>query len=52
MSFDLKIEGGDIKLEADGSLTTVFDNNKLRQEVVKILLTKLGENKYHPSYGS
>jgi len=52
MSFDLKIEGGDIKLEADGSLTTVFDNNKLRQDVVKILLTKLGENRYHPSYGS
>lgn len=52
MSFDLKIEGGDIKLNPDGSLVTVFDNSKLRQDIVKILLTQLGENRYHPSYGS
>jgi hypothetical protein len=52
MSFDLKIENGDIKLESDGSVTTVFDNAKLRQDIVKILLTSLGENRYHPGYGS
>jgi hypothetical protein len=52
MSFDLKIEGGDIKIDADGTVSTVFDNYKLRQDIVKILLTKLGENKYHPTYGS
>lgn len=52
MSFDLKIEGGDIVINRDGTLTTVFDNSKLRQDIIKILLTKLGENKYHPSYGS
>lgn len=52
MSFDLKIEGGDIVIGQDGGLTTVFDNAKLRQDVIKILLTKLGENKFHPSYGS
>lgn len=52
MSFDLKIEGGDIVIGQDGGLTTVFDNTKLRQDVIKILLTKLGENKFHPSYGS
>jgi phage baseplate assembly protein W len=52
MSFDLKIEGGDIKIEPDGSLSTVIDNYKLRQDIVKILLTKLGENKFHPNYGS
>ena len=52
MSFDLKIEGGDIKLERDGSLSTVIDNSKLRQDIVKIMLTKLGENKFHPTYGS
>ena len=52
MSFDLKIEGGDISISRDGNLTTVFDNAKLRQDIIKILLTKLGENKFHPSYGS
>lgn len=52
MSFDLKIEGGDIRIEPDGSLSTVIDNYKLRQDIVKILLTKLGENKFHPNYGS
>lgn len=52
MSFDLKIENGDIRIEPDGSLSTVVDNYKLRQDIVKILLTKLGENKFHPNYGS
>lgn len=52
MSFDLKIRGGDISIAQDGTLETVFDNGKLRQDIVKILLTKLGENKFHPSYGS
>lgn len=52
MSFDLKIEGGDIKINSDGTLSTVFDNNKLRQDIIKLLLTKLGENKFHPNYGS
>lgn len=52
MSFDLKIEGGDIKIGTDGNLAFVYDNLKLRQDIIKILLTKLGENKFHPSYGS
>ena len=52
MSFDLKIEGGDIKIDVDGTLSTVYDNYKLRQDIIKILLTKLGENKFHPNYGS
>ena len=33
-------------------MMTVFDNNKLRQDIIKILLTNLGENKFHVSYGS
>jgi phage baseplate assembly protein W len=52
MSFDLKIESGDIKIENDGTLSIVSDNSKLRQDIIKILLTKLGENKFHPGYGS
>lgn len=52
MSFDLKIKGGDIAIAPNGSLELVSDNAKLRQDIIKILLTKLGENKYHPQYGS
>jgi phage baseplate assembly protein W len=52
MSFDLKIRGGDIVISRDGSLETVFDNAKLRQDIIKIMLTKIGENKFHPRYGS
>lgn len=52
MSFDLKIKNGDISLAKDGSLELVRDNDKLRQDIIKILLTSLGENKYHPEYGS
>jgi len=52
MSFDLKIKNGDISLNNDGSLTTVVGNNKLRQDILKILLTDFGSNKYHKRYGS
>lgn len=52
MSFDLKIKNGDISLNNDGSITTVFGNSKLRQDILKILLTDLGSNKYHKKYGS
>lgn len=52
MSFDLKIVRGDISIGSSGDVETVFDNNKLRQDIIKIMLTNLGENKYHPQYGS
>lgn len=52
MSFDLKINRGDISIGTNGSLETVFDNAKLRQDILKILLTNLGENKFHSNYGS
>lgn len=52
MSFDLKIVNGDIQIGAKGDMDIVFDNDKLRQDIIKILLTKLGENKFHPQYGS
>lgn len=52
MSFDIKLLKNDIAIDRDGSLRTVSDNEKLRQDIVKILITELGENKFHPSYGS
>jgi len=52
MSFDLALERGDIKIGVSGSVRTVNGNSKLRQDIIKILLTELGDNKYHPKYGS
>jgi hypothetical protein len=52
MSFDLKIKNGDLVLDSSGSLVSVSGNNKIRQDIVKILLTKPGDNRFHSSYGS
>jgi phage baseplate assembly protein W len=52
MSFDLALVRGDIKIETDGTVKVVAGNSKLRQDIIKILLTDLGGNKYHPKYGS
>lgn len=52
MSFDLSIKNGDIKINSDGTLGTVGGNLKLKQDIIKIILTNLGENKFHPNYGS
>lgn len=52
MSFDLKIVGGDIAISKSGNIEIVSNNEKLKQDIVKILLTKTGSNKYHPAYGS
>ncbi len=52
MSFDLKIVRGDISIKSDGSIDLVTGNSKLKQDIIKIMLTSLGENKYHPTYGS
>ena len=52
MSFDLKIKSGDIQLESDGKISIISGNQKIRQDIVKIVLTRLGENRFHPQYGS
>ena len=52
MSFDLEIKNGDFAISRDGSLSIVVENKKLRQDIVKVLLTGIGENKYHKFYGS
>jgi hypothetical protein len=51
MSFDLKISKGDFVLNS-GLLTTVVDNEKLIQDILKICLTTAGSNPVHPWYGS
>lgn len=52
MSFDIKLENGDIFVDNDGQVQTVTGTDKLKQDIVKLLLTELGENVYHPWYGS
>ena len=52
MSFDLKIKNGDIVIESSGLLASVSGNQKIRQDIVKILLTNFGDNKFHIRYGS
>jgi len=52
MSFDLKIQNGDLRLVAGGGVDTVAENSKLKQDLIKILLTQKGSVKYHRNYGS
>lgn len=52
MSFDLKIVKGDIAIDPSGDVRIVFDNDKIRQDIIKILLTRPNENKFHTYYGS
>lgn len=52
MSFDLRIENNDLKINVDGSIQTVRDNQKLIQDIIKALLTTTGDNKFFPWYGS
>jgi hypothetical protein len=51
MSFDLKILRGRLVVE-NGDVKPIFDNEKLVQDVIKILLTEEGDNSFHPGYGS
>jgi phage baseplate assembly protein W len=51
VSFDLKIEGNDLSINPDGSVKTVRNNDKLIQDILKIILTVLGSNKYFKWYG-
>lgn len=51
MSFDLKIENGNLKIN-NGSIKKVLDSEKLIQDVLKICLTDAGTNVLHPWYGS
>lgn len=51
MSFDLKIENNDLSINSDGSVKTVINNDKLIQDILKVVLTPLGSNKFFKWYG-
>jgi phage baseplate assembly protein W len=52
MSFDLKIKNGDLSINNAGVIEPVIGNEKLRQDILKVLITDSGSNRYHPKYGS
>jgi len=51
MSFDLKLEQGDIQISAESDLAIVENGEKLTQDVLKVVTTQLGANKRFPWYG-
>lgn len=52
MSYDLKIAGEDITIGANGDLQIVENEEKLIQDILKILFTPLNGNIFFPWYGS
>lgn len=51
MSFDLRIKDGDLVIK-NGDLDKVESNEKLVQDLLKIVFTRAGSNRYYPWYGS
>jgi len=51
MSFDFLLIENDLKLDAEGKIKTVEGTQKLRQDILKIILSSLGSNRFHPWYG-
>jgi hypothetical protein len=52
MSFDLKIEGGDLVVKGDGTLEPVFNQDKLSQDILKAIFTPTNSHVLHKWYGS
>lgn len=52
LSFDFKLEGGDLKISSNGDLAIVENTEKLIQDLLKIALTPVGSNPTAPWYGS
>lgn len=52
MSFDLKLSQGGLVLDGSGDIQKVEKNDKLQQDLLKIIITPLGANRFFPWYGS
>jgi len=52
MSFDFKVEQGDLVIGPNGDLEKVENTDKLIQDILKILMTPVGTNIFFPWYGS
>jgi len=51
MSFDLELINNDVAIKSDHKIRTVTDTPKLRQDIIKLILTPLGSVKVHRWYG-
>lgn len=51
MSFDLKLFGGDLVIK-NGDFSVVENQDKLVQDILKLVSTQLGSNPFFPAYGS
>lgn len=52
MSFDLKLENGDLAINPNGTLGIVVNEVKLVQDVLKMIFSPTGSSSAHPWYGS
>jgi hypothetical protein len=52
MSFDLRLQNGDLAISNRNDLDTVENSDKLLQDILKIISTPLGGNPLYPWYGS
>jgi hypothetical protein len=52
MSIDLLLKNGDVVIGASGDLATVSNTAKLVQDIIKMVTTDLGSNKFQPQIGS
>lgn len=52
MSFDFKVQNGDLVIGSNGDFETVEGTDKLIQDILKMLLTPVGSNIFFPWYGS
>lgn len=52
MSFDLKLTSGDLSLSNSGAVETVFNVDKLTQDILKIIFTPTNSHILHKWYGS
>jgi hypothetical protein len=52
MSFDLKINNGDVAIGNNGDFAIVEDTEKLTQDILKVAITQAGGNPWFPWYGS
>jgi len=51
-TYDQKLKNGDKIINSAGAITLIGGNNKLAQDIAKIVQTTLGANKFHMRYGS
>lgn len=52
MSFDFKLTGGSFVLGEAGDIEITQHNEKLAQDIIKIIATSVGQSKLHPWYGT